>query len=45
MRGVKENMILALDPRPTVGTGHCHGSACSNAGSFIVDEDEDEDGQ
>ena len=28
-----------------VGTGHCHGSACSNAGSFIVDEDEDEDGQ
>ena len=29
----------------SVACGHCHGSACSNAGSFIVDEDEDEDGQ
>ena len=29
----------------SVACGHCHGSACSNAVSFIVDEDEDEDGQ
>ena len=26
------------------GCGHCHGSACSNAGSFVLDEDLDEDG-
>ena len=26
------------------GCGHCHGSACSNAGSFVLDEDLDENG-